>query len=503
MERRDLPRVPKRLERLLPGPTAVARLENGHALVADWSEANALDEYVAEEVESVSRWSLPASKTPPVTLEPLSANRVLVGYADGRIVEVARGGVLWQGTGPVLPIKLRSGHLLGRARETSGHVIETKATGEIVWQAIVVGVVTRVRPCLNLVSFGFAPVRVKDVWSDIYVKQVKATRSQNPRVREKAMRDLTQAKEDAIQAIPFLIELLNDPDRLNRKIAWACLRDVAALPALIEALDDKEVNRRLGSMKALCSLEAAAKPAVPALIRLLTDPEAEVREQAAVTLGAIGPEARAAVPALIRALRDKSTDVRWSAADALARMGPAAKEATPHLLVALKGDDHRLRAMAASALSQIKGNTREIVEALTARLTADDTPDTRTWVACALGHFGEAAAPALPRLIPLLQTKEGLNEEQRRMLHGAAATAIGAIGPTAKSAIPDLMKLLQDKSEDEEARCSAVGAIGKMGEAAKGTVPELEGIVRDIRQQPEALRRAATEALRNINKTSK
>lgn len=76
--------------------------------------------------------------------------------------------------------------------------------------------------------------------------------------------------------------------------------------------------------------------AVPSLVETLQDPDREVRAQAARALARMGPRAEPAIPALIAALNDSDKEVRMGAARALGQIGPAAAEAVPDLIQALK-----------------------------------------------------------------------------------------------------------------------------------------------------------------------
>jgi hypothetical protein len=64
----------------------------------------------------------------------------------------------------------------------------------------------------------------------------------------------------------------------------------------------------------------AAKAAVPALIEALNDLEATVRFPVCIALGEIGPDAKDAVPALTRALDDRNDDVAAMARKAILRI---------------------------------------------------------------------------------------------------------------------------------------------------------------------------------------
>lgn len=140
-------------------------------------------------------------------------------------------------------------------------------------------------------------------------------------------------------AIDKAITDLKDPDTATRERAARLLWDrsaenpdnvKAAVPALGEAVLDRNLNIRFMVMTTLKNLGPASKIAVPALIKALaTFPEAtpplegphryyaDARWAAADALGAIGPDARDAIPALQQSLRDPSADVRKAAAEAL------------------------------------------------------------------------------------------------------------------------------------------------------------------------------------------
>ncbi|MFZ8842411.1 HEAT repeat domain-containing protein, partial [Thermoflexus sp.] len=152
-------------------------------------------------------------------------------------------------------------------------------------------------------------------------------------------------------AVPALIQALRDEDRDVRWMAaWALgeIGDPQATPALTEALKDKE---SLVCWMAAWALGKIGVPALPALLEALQDKdeEWEVRYAAALALGQIGdPQA---TPALIQALRDENLVVRWAAAEALRKIGDP--QALPALLEALKDEDEGVRRAAAEALGQI------------------------------------------------------------------------------------------------------------------------------------------------------
>lgn len=81
--------------------------------------------------------------------------------------------------------------------------------------------------------------------------------------------------------------------------------------------------------------------AVPFLVETLEDPDPEVRMYAARALAMMGQAGQEAVPALIQHLRDPDERVRRASARALGQMGPAAKTAVKSLIQLLKEEAAR------------------------------------------------------------------------------------------------------------------------------------------------------------------
>lgn len=94
--------------------------------------------------------------------------------------------------------------------------------------------------------------------------------------------------------------------------------------------------------------EAGDLAALPALLDALCDPAVTVRALAAEALGALGDAH--AVPPLLQALHDAHEEVRWSVARALQHLGPSA---LPGLMAALRGTDQAMKQAAAWALREV------------------------------------------------------------------------------------------------------------------------------------------------------
>lgn len=142
---------------------------------------------------------------------------------------------------------------------------------------------------------------------------------QRAKTREAAARLLGKKRCPWQRAVPQLARLLQDPD-VN--VRWAVDRALLeygpqawlAIPALIETLAHPPTKEW-----ATAVLANIGEAAVPALVVALRDPDMDVRHAAAFTLGAMGQAATMATkPLLHRAKRDKNRRVRRTAVWALA-----------------------------------------------------------------------------------------------------------------------------------------------------------------------------------------
>ena len=210
--------------------------------------------------------------------------------------------------------------------------------------------------------------------------------------RVSAIQKLGEIKDPA--AVPALIEALQDVDSNVSEAAADALgkiKDPRAVPALIAALKDEDWVFQAWVFRALVSI---GKPAIPALIEAVKDKDEDsgVRQDAAVALEEIDDPR--AVPDLIEALNDEDPNVRYSTASALKnRKDPAA---VPALIAALKDEYVIVREAAARALGKIKDPAA--VPALTQALK-DKNSEVRGEAAWALVSIGKPAVPALKEAI--------------------------------------------------------------------------------------------------------
>ena len=139
-----------------------------------------------------------------------------------------------------------------------------------------------------------------------------------------------------------------------------------AVPALVKALKDPDVQMRRNSALVLITLAGAyeeeqprpgkvdIREAVPALINAMEDSDGVVRSWAAQALGEVGPDAKDAVPALLKLITDREEGCRNCSCIALAGIGPAARDALPALRKALKDPSKDVRQFAKRAVEQIE-----------------------------------------------------------------------------------------------------------------------------------------------------
>jgi HEAT repeat protein len=93
---------------------------------------------------------------------------------------------------------------------------------------------------------------------------------------------------------------------------------------LVADLKSSQEGERIKAARLLPQRKGDAAQVVPALIEALKDKEGDVRWSAAIGLGNFGEQARDAIPALKAAQRDRDARVREAARVALSRIDPGA-----------------------------------------------------------------------------------------------------------------------------------------------------------------------------------
>jgi HEAT repeat protein len=316
-------------------------------------------------------------------------------------------------------------------------------------------------------------------------------------------------------AIPALIEALRDKNLLVRRSAAQVLQGfgTSAIPALVKASKDSDVRvrrRAAALLKKIAdwnsisseakSVSSEAKNVMPQLILLLKDSDADVRSSAASVLGRIGAQAKTAGPQLVPLLKDPDAGVRYSAESALNHISIQPKAAVaqliPLLIPLLQDSDTDVRGRAASVVEAIGAKAKTAVPQLVPLLVPllqDSNPYVRSRAASALGNIGAEAKTAVPQLISLLK-------DSTPYVRSRAADALGRIGAEPKTVVPQLIPLLKDS--DPYLRHMAIFALGRIGTEAKSAVPQLIPLLKDsdpyLRSSDLYGRMIATDALVSI-----
>jgi HEAT repeat protein len=337
------------------------------------------------------------------------------------------------------------------------------------------------------------------VYDDIFQKLVSLLQNRN---QDRTLVIGAFGASNDPKAETYLIELLEDSDpdiRGRATVVLAQMRSEQVVPHLSRLFKDSHSDVRAAAAWASAELGEA----VPGLIELLNDPDPRVRAQAAEALGwcGIGP-----VTHLIQLLRDSSALVRLAAASALGRLqvkeavpdlfemiakgtGPGVAAAWAltqlvdignlihHLIKLLEDSELRVKCEAVAALGFIGRSeaaphllqfiknppwgpsapneanfTKDLMSVLNGPPLEVISPllDLAGIAAWALGTIG--SEEAVPYLMQLLK-------HPASGLKGAAAWSLGNMGR--KEAFPYLIQLLKDP--DLPVRGVAAKALGEIG----------------------------------------
>ncbi len=269
-----------------------------------------------------------------------------------------------------------------------------------------------------------------------------ATRDSSPIVRAAALNTFRAVAD--LKSIERLLEALRaDP---NREVRWQAaaeleaLEDARAVPALIQALKDRDPLVRVGAAEALKGIPDAA--ALRPLIRALKDPDPGVRRAATEALGEIGD--RAAEPALIRVLFHHDVRTRENAVDALALLKDPASG--PALVKTFNDYDPYVRGKATEAL--IRFGDQRVMPMLIRRLHSW-RPWVREHAARTLGGLKN------PQAVKPLE--RALKREPDFSAHNAMVLALRALG------VPTKVPLWEEKIKPVDKNTPPAGSRHKKG----------------------------------------
>lgn len=272
------------------------------------------------------------------------------------------------------------------------------------------------------------------------------------------------------------------------RLGWLA-RD--AMPALVAAVNDDDPKVREAAAQAVGQM---GPEALPALAGLLAHPDKYVRRHAVWALGKLGPLAVPSLGDLCEALRDADPRTASGAAQALGNMGADAAAAVPAVAEAMRGTNIVLCRLAAKALSQIG---TPALSTLIAHLQHSD-PFVRGEAALAIGWIGPAARSAVPFLAGVVRGPRGSltrTPPPRRVKTPNEADELGGPDDESPTPIETPAPPPDAGTPDESCRVYAAQALGRIGPPAAQALADL---VEAAHAGPDALRRAAQQAIRQI-----
>ena len=275
---------------------------------------------------------------------------------------------------------------------------------------------------------------------------------------------------------------------------------------LIPLLSNPSTKTRTLAAYELSLLGPSAEPVVPILLKIATGkieiddpkerkgkahPDRVFPTQIWCMIDDIGP---VAFP-LLKKEFENSTDEQKSRllktiVGELSRKGDPEIERL--LRFALNDRSESVRVSAVDAASYFKPQ-ENIFPTLFGMLSDDLVPDSvRSAVAGQLGKFGDAATPALPIIVRLLQ-----NPQTGAGLRFAAIAGLASIGAKSPEAVTVARQLLQDN--DPMIEIWAIEALGKNPEAVRASLPELLKILAQPRDPVSRTHQSALQALIRVD----
>ena len=373
--------------------------------------------------------------------------------------------------------------------------------------------------------FAEIPAEIKTLVEQLYV-------SPEPAGQLEALTKLAAMGEDAVPAIPYLVQILSekiDPSVRQGVVDMLGKIGKPAVESIMAALKGERTTTRINAIEILEGL-ADKQTAGPLTDTALRDPSQSVRDRALDALAKLAaadptvsekfmatvedekakPEIRSRamkalgriagtglpVDSLVTMLENAEVDIRLrcAAAAALGQSGNSA--AVAPLVKALEDKKPPIRLWAAVALNGqsapdvVSGLTKALqdeddrvrvraTDALAAvqdpkvidplvKATKDKHAEVRTWAVIGLGNFSEQKA--LETLNSVL-----LDSEVEVGVRVAAADALGRTG--SPQVTSQLIDRLNDFGEETEVRIAAARAIGSLRDSR--AVPALIGLVGD------------------------
>ena len=261
------------------------------------------------------------------------------------------------------------------------------------------------------------------------------------------------AQPDAIDALIVKIGGSDIELRIQAIDAIAKMgpRGRTAVPGLSKAVllaGDSETRWR--AARTLAAIGTDAGPSVPALMQALQDKDPMVRAYAAHALGKIGTASKEAIPELMRRAMDPNRIVSREAQNALLSLKAPPEAMLPLLFKSLE-DAEPIGVIAAMGYLTAQG--KSIVPKLSEAL---ENEQVSFWACLVIEQIGPEAKETVPQLTNCLERSEP-------ELRIGALMALAAIGAEAKSAQVKVMELLKQETM-AGIQIAAAYALGRIGD---------------------------------------
>lgn len=301
-----------------------------------------------------------------------------------------------------------------------------------------------------------------------------------------------------VRSIDFWRSELQSSDPRARAAAGTALalsgsQAAPAVPELLTALDDESNLVRAAVVDALAEIGAPASAAAPSLARRLSaESDPDILHAIGRTLIRFGSSSMSSIPVIVEALQSGSPAGRRIACGVLGSLGADGDFVVHALVRSMVADsDGRVRSAARSALKRLRVDLTAHVDDLVGFLS-HESPDVREQAADRLGEMRPRPAEAVEPLVTALFDDDALRVRQ------AAARALRNMGEAASPAVPRLLQAMTDGSRDQRESAAAV-----LGSVTLGDPADVSALVRaSIHDRELSVRLAARGALVRMARTS-
>jgi HEAT repeat protein len=275
------------------------------------------------------------------------------------------------------------------------------------------------------------------------------------------------------EIVPALVEAMKDRDKNVASAAASALGELGtaankAVPDLIEAHSDSHSGLSGNAARALGKIGLATRDVLEVLTSRLTGDGAAPSIPECSALGDLGPAAEPAVPALIGALGN--VDLCKAVTEALGKIGRPVAVVVPALMNLLTNSDPSVRRRAAEGLGKIGPDAKDAIESLINVSTTDDDGSVRVDAANSLVMMGCDPGFSVSILCDCLEDRDGSARK-------AAAANLGKPGFVDVNSVPALAAALKDT--EWSVREAAAMSLGNMGPLAATAVPDLVAAFQD------------------------